>query len=710
MKSALPIRSMSPENTPDPPPPERAQRRFMKLLAHPALLGLLLVLITFIVFWPVAHCDFVNYDDPEYVTANGHVQEGLTWQNVAWAFRLDQGDYWHPLTWVSHMLDCQLFGLRPAGHHLSNLLLHAANTVLLFWLLRRLTGAQWRSAFVAALFALHPLHVESVAWVTERKDVLSTLFGLLALFFYARYTGKEEGRMQNEETGANRHGSPLVTRHASLSYSLALFFFACGLMSKAMVVTVPFVMLLLDWWPLGRVTRDKWQVAGKQDGATGMKLRSWSWLVIEKVPFFVLAAISSALTVWGQQRVRAVISLSDLPISNRIEHAFVAYAGYLGKAFWPVRLAVPYPLGPMDLPWDQLMRAVVLVVGLCVVALWMARRRPYLFVGWFWFWGTLIPVIGLVRVGEQSVADRFTYVPLIGVFIIVAWGAGEVWMKWRMGKVWVGLGAVLAVMICGVLTRQQVAHWRDSESLFRHTLAVTHDNEIAHHILGLALLKKGELADAEAHLREALRIVPTYSDALNSLGELLKREGKIAEAEARIREALEINPRRYRTLDNLGQVLASRGQYAEAITCFEAALQITSDRAEIYYHYGSTLAQMGEVDRAMDCYRKALQLNPNATESLNNLAWVLATDGDPNRRNGAEAVQLSGRAARLTEFKNPSILDTLAAAYAETGDFAKAAATAQKALDLAEAAGDEKLAEGLRTRLEAYKSRQPHRE
>ena len=590
---------------------------------HPAIACVFLAAATLVAFWPVVHCDFINYDDADYVTANPHVQAGLTWGSAGWSFRLDQGDYWHPLSWLSHMLDCELFGLWAGGHHLTSLLLHAANTVLLFVVLRRLTGAHWRSALVAALFALHPLHVESVAWVTERKDLLSTLFWMLTLLFYARYV---QGRSQVEARGTRDEGpesrgiaggpaldsrllsgakSRFIGRRSTLDYVLALFFFACGLMSKAMVVTLPFVLLLLDWWPLGRVTGLKSQVStlaapGQQPSTLDCtretfraRLSTVLGLIWEKVPFFVLAAISSVLTVWGQQRIAAVVSLSDLPISNRIGHAFGAYTTYLGKTFWPVRLALPYPAGPAQLPLGQVMLAGALVAGLCVAALWLARRRPYVFAGWYWFWGTLVPVIGLVRVGSQSIADRFTYVPLIGVFIIVAWGAGEATMRWRRSRAVVGLAAALALVCCGLLTHRQVGYWQGSERLFRHTLAVTDGNAMG----------------------------------LFNLGAFLTGQGRTDEAIQYFRSALQISPSNTAVLYNLGNILAGRDQYAEAVGCFETAWRIKPDRYEVANNLANALVKLGKLDDAVTYYRLALQLEPWAARIHSNLAGALSAQG-----------------------------------------------------------------------------------
>ena len=817
----------------------------MRLLKHPVLIGLLLAVTALAVYWPALTCGFTNYDDPEFVTSNAHVQGGITWENVVWAFSNQLAGNWHPLTVLSHALDWQLFGVHPGGHHLTSLLLHMANTVLLFVLLWRMTGALWRSAFVAALFALHPLHVESVAWVAERKDVLSTFFGLLTLLFYVRYAGKEEGRMQNEEMGVNRRGSPLVARHASLSYWWALLFFVLGLMSKPMLVTLPFVMLLLDWWPLGRVPGDKWQVAGKQPSASNIKLRSWSRLVIEKTPFFLLSAVASAVTVWTQSVADTMPPLSHFSFTARVGNALVSYARYLGKAVWPSDLAVFYP-HPGQWPWLVVLGAGALVAGLCLITLRFGVRFPFLATGWFWFVGTLIPVIGLVQVGGQSMADRYTYLPLVGVFIAVTWSVAGECAQWRVPKTAISVAAVLALGACAGRTLGQVRYWRDGESLFRHALAVTQNNHIALYNLGAALLAQGKADQAVAQFHAALRITPHDAGILSDLGVALLNQGKTDEAITQFRAALQIKPFDAEILSNLGvaqtkqqqydeaiancetavrmkpdyvagrvnlanalaqagrsdqaieqyqwalrlkqdhfaahnglgNVLAMKGETDAAIRHFRAALRSQPDEPAAHENLGRALAAQGRLDEAVQHYTKALRLlpegialhkhladallargrlaeaeahylavvaaqpgnadahyllalvlagqgdkagsishlhdavrlAPDSVRSLNNLAWVRATDVDPDVRNGAEAVQLSERAARLTEFKNPAVLDTLAAAYAEDGRFAEAVATVQKALDLATAAGNEKLAVGIRRHLETYKSGRPHRE
>ena len=444
-------------------------------MSRPRIVCALLALVTLLVYLPVRHHAFVDYDDLDYVTENPMVQAGLTWSGFQWAFTTLDASNWHPLTWLSHTVDCQLFGLNAGGHHLVSVLFHATNAVLLLLLLWRLTGAFWQSAFIAALFAWHPLHVESVAWVAERKDVLSTFFGLLTLMAYVRY----------------------AQRRAKVDYLLALFFFACGLMSKPMLVTLPFVFLLLDYWPLRRVTGNGWQVTGDKKpvgklstrnssasafgcGATAPKRSEGGQLstILEKWPFFALAAASCVVTFVAQQRGEAVAPLEKYPLSSRIENAAVAYVKYLFNSVYPVNLAVIYPL-PKEIPWVQVVGA-MMVLAVISWVIWRARRqRPYLLTGWLWYLGMLVPVVGLVQVGLQSMADRYTYLPLIGVFIGVVFGLGDLAKKLRLKSTVLILVAVFVLAGCLFATARQLRFWRDGETLFERALAVTKDNPIA---------------------------------------------------------------------------------------------------------------------------------------------------------------------------------------------------------------------------------------
>ncbi len=437
-----------------------------------------LLLLTLAVFWPATHCDFINVDDQAYVTENAHVQAGLTPANVKWAFTHPVSANWHPLTMLSHMLDCQLFGLKPWGHHLTSVLLHAFNAVLVFVWLQQMTGARWRSLLVAAIFAVHPLRVESVAWVAERKDVLCAFFGLLTLIAYTRYVQNvADGRWQmtnrthtsprpSPQRGEGEKRVPVsspVTRHPSLFYALALVCFALGLMSKPMLVTLPFVLLLLDYWPLNRM----------RSAECGM--RSLKWLLLEKIPFFALAAADGVVTFLIQGQNGVVKTAADYPPGARIGNLLISYCRYLGKIFWPTDLAVYYP-HPGYWPLAEVLLAGGFLLGVTAGFVMLRRRHPFLLMGWLWFVGTLVPVIGLVQVGRQSMADRYTYLPSLGVFILTIWGAFAVVRRWRYHEAILALMGAAAVAVCVMVTRQQLGYWQDSGTLFRHTLEVTKDN------------------------------------------------------------------------------------------------------------------------------------------------------------------------------------------------------------------------------------------
>ncbi len=512
------------------------------------LAAVLLVLVTVAIYWPVRRYNFVNINDPLFVTENSHVQGGLTWAGVKWAFQLYRADYWHPLTWLSLMLDASLFGQQAGGFHFTNVVLHAANGVLLFLWLRRSTGTLWRSVVVAALFALHPLRVESVAWVTERKDVLSTFFGFLSLLFYVRYAQKQS-RVERRASRAKLWGPALGFRPSTLDYGLALFFLASGLMSKAMLVTWPFVMLLLNYWPLGRMQHAR---AGDTHHATrstpdvsrcalcvpGSALLRLVW---EKVPFFVLSGLSCVLTYLTEGGRRAAPGLLASPALLRLENAFVAYARYLGKTFWPVRLAVPYTQ-PDHWTWPAVGGSAMVVLGACLVVLWLGRRRPCLLVGWCWFLGTLIPVIGLTKGWGTFMADRFTYVSSVGVLIVVIWGAYELTCRWRYAVPALSVVGGAAGVLCLALTRQQLGYWKDSETLFLHVLEVTENNSLAHNNLGNALLEKGQTDEAIRQFQEALRLKPHYDMAHNNFGNALLQKGQTDEAIRQYQEALRLKP------------------------------------------------------------------------------------------------------------------------------------------------------------------------
>jgi protein O-mannosyl-transferase len=491
------------------------------------LIAVALVALDLIVYAPVRHFDFVQLDDPAYVTENPQVLKGLTGESVVWALTTGHAANWHPVTWLSHMLDVQLFGVAPGAHHAVNLLLHIVNTLLLFGILLRLTGATWRSAFVAALFGVHPLHVESVAWVAERKDVLSTLFWMLTTWAYVAFARAPRSEAASSASRGRRTGL----------YLLALASFSLGLMAKPMLVTLPFVLLLLDWWPLGRWT------PGRPLDREAHPVRNIWPLVREKVPLFALAAASSVVTVIAQQRGGAVSTLETNPFGLRLQNAVVAVVAYLRDMLWPAGLTVFYPF-PESVPGWQLAVACLVLLAISAAVFRLARREPYLPVGWLWYLGTLVPVAGLVRVGLQARADRYTYVPLIGVFIMMAWGAASVAARVRVLRHGIPVAAAAGVLVCALAAREQVGYWKDNVTLWtRATMLTLHvDQYEAHMSLGTSLGNQGRIDEAGRHFAEAVRLRPQSDAARYSLGLALAKTGRAAEAADEFNEALRLNP------------------------------------------------------------------------------------------------------------------------------------------------------------------------
>jgi len=636
-------------------------------MSRPRLIGLLLALVTLLVYLPVTHSGFVVYDDNTYVTENSVVQNGLSWPGVQWAFTTGHGGNWHPLTWLSHMTDCGLFGLNASAHHSVNVLLHAMNAALLFGLLFRLTGALWPAAFVAALFAWHPLHVESVAWIAERKDVLSTFFALLTLQAYVRYAQRVTGgkwQVTRTETADPASALSRVTCHTSRFYWLALLFFALGLMAKPMLVTLPFVMLLLDWWPLRRIP------------VSGFRFPDLARLALEKWPFFLLVVISCVVTFLAQRHDAAVMTLEQFPLKLRAANALISYESYLAKMFWPWPLAIFYPL-PKHLSWIRAMTATaVAVLGTISWLAWRTRRQcPCLLIGWLWFLGTLVPVIGLVQVGSAALADRYTYFPLVGIFIAVAFGVRDLTSRFQLPKPAVIAAAALALAACLVLTENQLRYWHDSKSLFAHALAVTDDNINAHIDYGVALEQEGQFAGALAQYREAARIDPDSVAAHFNIGNLLDKMGKPAEALPELRKAVLLDPTQAHAHNVLGSVLLKEGRDAEAIEEF----------------------------------RQALRIEPDNFQTLAYTAHVLAAEQNPEVRDGKAALVFAIKANILSGGTQPFVLDVLGMACAEVGRFDEAQQAAQQAIALATAAKMNKL-ESLQQRLELYKNHQPWRE
>jgi protein O-mannosyl-transferase len=566
------------------PAPAESRLRFPAWLA-----ALLLAVATLAVYAPARHFAFVNYDDSEYVYENPHVLTGLTLKNVAWAFTSFYACNWHPLTWISHMLDCQLWGTNAGMHHLVNVLFHAANTVLLFIVLRKMTGAMWRPALVAALFAWHPLHVESVAWIAERKDVLSTLFWMLALMAYTQYA-RNPNRWR---------------------YLLVLVLFILGLMSKPMVVTLPFVMLLLDYWPLQRLN------------PPGVNLRR---LVLEKVPLLVVAGGSCVVTCLAQQSEKAIQTLGNLPLALRLGNAMTSYAVYLKKMFWPTDLAVFYP-HPASIPSWELTGAALLLAGITALVIAMRSRCPCLLVGWFWFVGTLIPVIGLVQVGDQALADRYTYVSSLGVLIAVVWGMEALTRRWRHRVIPLSLVSLSVVILCVLLTWRQLGYWQNTETLFGHALKVSPDNYRAHYNLGCALGEKGDDAEAIHHYEEAIRLRPNFADARCNLAVELIRENRLDEAAQQLLEVIRLQPDAWDARNNLGMIFSKKGRVDEALFQFQAAVRLKPDSAEARNNFGMVLMQAGRMNEAISQFQAAVRLKPDYAEARNRCGLALARQG-----------------------------------------------------------------------------------
>lgn len=555
------------------------------------LLGALLAVVTLWLYWPVSRHGFVDFDDHSYVVSNEHVRTGLTWANLGWAFTTAHTGNWHPLTWISHMADCQWFGLNPGAHHLVNVLIHAAAGVLLLLALHRMTGALWRSAAVAALFLFHPLRVESVAWVAERKDVLSGFFFMATLFAYARYVERpDRGR-----------------------YLLTLAAFACGLMSKSMLVTLPFVLLLLDFWPLKR-----WQPVPLSAPATVRLLR-------EKIPFLALTLVVSAVTFLTQARGEAVAPTAELPLFPRVANALVAYLRYLRKMFWPDDLAVFYPFHGWAM--GQTAGAALTLVGITCLAVRFARRQPWFFTGWFWYLGMLVPVIGLVQVGLQAMADRYSYLPSVGITLLVVWGLAEALSHWRQGtSILTFLGAT-AVAGCMMVTARLLPAWQDTLTLFTRAAEVTRNNATAHLNIGFALDNLGRGREAVPHYLRAIEIRPMLEEAHYNLGLWFLKQGDLDRAKFHFGKARESNPRRTSTCNKLGDVCLRQGRIEEAVGFFLQSIQLDPRYLEGHHNLGVAFSKLGRLSEAVQHFTTALDIQPHAFEPRAGLGFALGRMG-----------------------------------------------------------------------------------
>jgi len=684
-----------------------------------------LALAVLAVFGQTAHFDFVNYDDDRNVYQNPIVEKGLSVQAAGWAFTRAQDANWVPLTTLSHMMDCQLFGLHAGGHHLVNVLLHAATAILLFLALRQMTGSLWRSAFVAAVFAIHPLRAESVAWVSERKDVLSAFFFMLTIGAYTRFVRESKVHPPSPGSGARR--SP----KSKGFYVLALLFFALGLMSKSMVATLPFVLLLLDWWPLNRMRSAECGV------------RNFTKLVVEKIPFLALAAGSCAVTALTPGLL--IADVHKQPLFERIENALVSYVIYLRQMLFPEGLAIPYPNAPNGEPaWKAGLAFVLLAAITAGVVAWR-KKQPWLLTGWLWYLGMLFPVIGIIQIlFNVAHADHYTYLPEIGTAIALTWSVAEWSARWKQRR-WI-LGGLMAAVIGALMAcaRAQTAYWKDSETLWTRTLDCTSGNSVAHNDLGLALAQKGDVDGAIAHYKMALEIHPDDDEVHYNLGVGLFQKGDVEGAIAQYKTALEIAPGNAEYHNNLGAALFAKGAVEDAIAQFEEALTIQPGHADARFNLGTALLKLGRLDEAIAQFRKTLEINPghenahynlgvtlflkgNLAEAIaqyqkvletnpgqvnaqGNLAWLLSTAPDASLRNGAKAVALAENASRSTGGRNPFIQQTLAAAYAENGSYPTAVATARRALELALAQKNDALAATLQSEIQLYETDTPERD
>ena len=727
-----------------------------RLWSREALVGAGLFVATTVLFWPAIDYGFLYLDDGVYVYDNPQVRSGLSGSAVRWALTSTEHDNWHPLTWLSLQLDCTLDGLNPRVHHLTNVLLHASNAGLLFWAMHLLTGAMFRSFIVAALFAWHPLHVESTAWIAERKDVLSAMFWMLAMIAYGFYARR-----------------PSVGRYLPLLFSLAL-----GLAAKSMLVTLPCVLLLLDFWPLRRV---KWsrrsETLDEELGPRRYRQAGPGTLLLEKVPLFALSAFASWLTILAQSRGGAMESIVRLPLDARCANAAAAYFAYLGKMFWPARLAAFYPHLGQDISKWQASAAVTALIAITAAALFAARRWPHVLVGWLWYLGALVPVIGLVQVGQQSMADRYTYLPLIGVWIALVWQA-ELAVRGRpWPKVLMVAAAATCLACCMVASRRQLAYWRDDRVLWEHALAVTENNYFAeaglaqlcldegrleeaerhaansvriratsspHLVLGNLELRQKRLTEAERHFHEAIRLAPDSAEAYNSLGAIYAMRGRFDEALEQFVEATQWKPDYAMARNNAGLALMKQRKFAEAIRWFSTCTACDPSMAEAYANLGDVFYYLRDWDAAIDSFRRAAELQPDfarhrcklaaalwETKAIDEArrqyrlaseldpdwirrtadeAWQIAIDADPAAVLPEKGIQLARQACEATDPATPPrFIDVLAAAYANAGQFDRAASMARRAMESAISSGDRDYAQRVRQRLAGYEQQRPFR-
>jgi len=693
MATRRPVANNKKQRPAEPPgKPARKGRGRITIAIYVFLAG-----ISLAVFAQTARYEFVNFDDDLYVYNTPAIKAGLTTKGIASAFTSPHASNWHPLTTLSHMLDCQLYGLNAGGHHTTNIILHTAAVLLLFYVLREMTGSIWRSALVAVLFAVHPLHVESVAWVSERKDVLSAVFFFLMLGAYCHYA-----------------------RAVSLKrYLVVVVLFVAGLMSKAMLVSAPFVLIILDYWPLRRFERASLAGEKAKIAKAGNQARVIRFLFLEKIPLFVLSAVASIITFFLQKRATGAIP--PLPFVWRAQNALVSYVIYAWKTLWPTRLAVFYPHPNNTLPGWEVAFAVLLLLGATAAAIVYRRKGPYLLTGWLWYLVMLVPVIGLVQVGEQGHADRYTYLPNIGLFVAAIWFTADVLTisrsRSRIAITTAVSGAIIAALAWTAFI--QTSYWRNSETLWTHALAVTADNDVAHNNLGYLCIDRGELDKAISHFQTAAGIRAGKRNAHYDLGsafvqmnlaDAVARKGDSDEAMAHYDEAIRLQPDYANAYYNRGNVLFAKGRTDEAIADLQKSLQIQPDDADAHTALGNALLRRRSLREAIAQYEQALTLAPEDPHSRNNIAWVLATSSDTSIRDGARAVGFAQQAVRLSAGREPRFLRTLAAAYAESRRFPEAVAAAQQALAIARMQGKPDIATRLDQDLVLYRGYVPLRE
>jgi len=646
-----------------------------------------IVVLIWAVFGQTLWHDFVSFDDKVYVYGNPLVSGGLIWNSLGRAFLDRYTNNWHPLTLISHMVDCQFYGLQPGGHHFTNVLLHTTAALLLFLWLNNLTRRFWSSAFVTALFAIHPLRVESVAWVAERKDVLSAVSFFLTLIAYARYArARTVGR-----------------------YLLVTVLFACGLMSKPMLVTAPAILLLLDYWPL-----ERWK---SENGSQRSGKKVWPKLFVEKLPLFALSAGASLVALLLQ--VHNPTSVGQLPLSWRLDNAIVSGAIYILQIFWPVDLAVFYPHPDDRLAWWQIGLAAASLVAITVLALKTRESRPYLLFGWLWYLIMLLPVIGIIEVGLQGHADRYTYLPHVGLYVALTWLIVDLCRSWSRANELLAAGAIAAVLLLCALAWKQTKYWKNSETLWTHTLAVTRDNDVALTNYGTLLLERRQFDEALSYFQRALAVSsrtrqPHYrfSQALiyDSIGDALARQGRMTEAITNFREAINLRPDYQDPHYNLGVVLLKQGNIDEAIAEWRTVLQIHPDDSGTNLNLANALVQKGLFREAIEHYKIALRSEPDSAIALNNLAWLLAAAPDDSLHDGGKAVELALKANEVSSSGNPYFVRTLAAAYAEAGRFDEAVKTAQEASELASAQGQHAFAVQIHEETDLFRRHLPLRD